>query len=65
MIVRGVTADNGTVKRVLVNDRPARSLRANFAEWEAVIDEGAKSLSAWAEDEAGNRETMKHEFTNR
>src|SRR5262249_8052956 len=38
VIVRGTTADNGPVKRVLVNGRAARALRADFAEWEAVLD---------------------------
>ena len=62
-IVRGTTADNGAVKRVLVNDQSARPLRPNFAEWEAILEEtGVTRLSAHAEDAAGNRETMKHEW---
>src|SRR5439155_11511648 len=33
-LVRGTTADNGQIRRVVVNGREARPLRANFAEWE-------------------------------
>src|SRR5205823_5786942 len=38
LVVRGTTSDNGTVKRVLVNGREARALRANFAEWEIELE---------------------------
>ena len=42
LIVRGTTADNGTVAKVLVNGQPlARALAANFAEWEAVLSKAA------------------------
>src|SRR5262249_6806195 len=37
LTVRGTTSDNGTVTRVLVNGTPARAVRPNFAEWEAVL----------------------------
>jgi hypothetical protein len=59
VVVRGTTSDNGAVKRVLVNGRPARALAPNFAEWEAVLEgvrPGALRLTAGAEDEAGNVE---------
>src|SRR5262249_45091621 len=39
VIVRGTTADNGTVKKVVVNGREAKSLAPNFAEWEVVLAE--------------------------
>jgi hypothetical protein len=64
LVVRGTTSDNGTVKTVLVNGRPARALTANFAEWEAVLkDVGslpARLVSAHAEDMADNVEKVPH-----
>jgi hypothetical protein len=57
LTVRGTTADNGTVKRVLVNGREARATAPNFAEWELVLDAaGPVELTAVAEDAAGNVE---------
>jgi hypothetical protein len=55
LIVRGSTADNGTVRRVLVNGKEARSVAGNFAEWEITLD-SATELKALAEDAAGNVE---------
>jgi hypothetical protein len=63
VFVKGTTADNGTVKRVLVNDTEARAVRPNFAEWELVLQgvrPGAVRLRALAEDAAGNIEQMPH-----
>src|SRR5262249_19182258 len=37
VLVRGTTADNGTVKRVVVNGVEAKATRDNFAEWEVSI----------------------------
>jgi hypothetical protein len=57
--VRGVTADNGPVKRVVVNGKDARAVSPNFAEWELMLDgvpAGAFELKAHAEDAAGNVE---------
>ena len=55
------TADNGEVKRVVVNGKDAKATRANFAEWEIVLtDVGA--LTAHAEDAAGNIEKHGHEM---
>jgi hypothetical protein len=59
MTVRGSTADNGTVKRVVVNGREARAVAANFAEWESELPV-AKTVTAHAEDSAGNVETRAH-----
>jgi hypothetical protein len=61
--VRGTTADNGMVKRVVVNGKEARAMRANFAEWEIVLDAGAGAvtLAAHAEDAAGNVEPRPHQ----
>jgi hypothetical protein len=60
LFVRGSTADNGTVKRVLVNDKPATATTANFLTWEVSLDGVPKQVTAHAEDEAGNVERMKH-----
>jgi hypothetical protein len=62
VVVRGTTADNGTVKRVLVNGKEARPLTANFAEWEVVLDRTgpAGKVSAHAVDAAGNVEQQPH-----
>jgi hypothetical protein len=62
-IVRGTTADNGVVTKVLVNGEPARALAPNFAAWEAVLTprSGApKLLQAHAIDAAGNIEPRPH-----
>jgi hypothetical protein len=62
LIVRGTTADNGTVTKVLVNGQPARALAANFAEWEAILTPAAsaKQIQAQATDAAGNVEPRPH-----
>ncbi len=59
-LVRGTTSDNGEVRRVLVNDREARAVASNFAEWEINVPAGAASLSAYAVDAAGNTERRPH-----
>ena len=46
LLVRGVTSDNGVVKRVVVNGQEARKLSANFAEWEVVLDGGNRGAEA-------------------
>jgi hypothetical protein len=61
--VRGTTADNGTVKRVVVNGKEARPVRGNFAEWEVEVEGGSGGplrLRAYAEDAAGNVERRPH-----
>jgi hypothetical protein len=61
--VRGTTADNGTVRRVLVNGREAQPVAPNFAEWEITLENlpsGAGELKANAEDAAGNVEKRPH-----
>ena len=57
-VVRGTTSDNGDVKSVTVNGKPARALAANFLEWEAEVEPGP--ISAHAEDAAGNVEKTPH-----
>jgi hypothetical protein len=66
MLVRGTTSDNGTVKKVTVNGKEAKTLRENFAEWEVILPEGqAAGITASAEDCAGNVETRPHLVTLR
>src|SRR5262249_54419840 len=61
VMVRGTTADNGTVKRVVVNGKEAKATTANFAEWEITLEaKGALKLQAHAEDAAGNVEKRPH-----
>jgi hypothetical protein len=59
LLVRGTTADNGTVKRVVVNGRDAKSAAANFTEWEIALG-AATELRAHAEDADGNVEKRPH-----
>ncbi|MBP3953751.1 G8 domain-containing protein [Gemmata sp. G18] len=69
LIVRGVTADSGPVKRVTVNGRRAYSLRGEFAEWETVLERPAPgtsvTISAAAEDAGGRAERNPHKFEYR
>jgi hypothetical protein len=60
--VRGTTADNGTVKRVLVNGKEAKAMAANFAEWEITLEKlpAVGRLEAYAEDAADNVEKRPH-----
>lgn len=60
--VRGTAADNGTIKRVVVNGSEARAVQPNFAEWEVEIPTGA-TLEAFAEDAAGNVEPRPHRIS--
>jgi hypothetical protein len=59
LVVTGTTSDNGTVKRVLVNGREAKATATNFAEWRAEVD-AAATITAHAEDAAGNIEKTPH-----
>ena len=63
LIIHGVAADNGTIRAVRVNGRLARSLAANFADWEVELDPprpGPFTVNAAAEDRAGNVEATPH-----
>ena len=62
LLVRGTSSDNGVIKRVVVNGREARTVRANFAEWEATVPTAA-GLQAFGEDAAGNVEPRPHVIT--
>jgi hypothetical protein len=59
LLVRGITADNGVVKRVLVNEREAQPTDGNFAQWQIELPAAAR-VSAYAEDAAGNKEKSPH-----
>ena len=59
LVVRGVTGDGGTVKRVVVNGVAATPARENYAEWEVVLPM-ADAVTAHAEDAAGNVEKLAH-----
>jgi hypothetical protein len=66
--VRGATADNGTVKRVVVNGQEAKALAPNYTEWQIDLDQpptGSSTLTAHAEDAAGNVESQRHSITLR
>jgi hypothetical protein len=59
--VRGTSASNTMIKAVLVNGQPAKSVRANYAEWEITLPASESTrLEAFAEDNAGNVETLCH-----
>jgi hypothetical protein len=58
--VRGTTADNGDVKKVVVNGAEAKATRPNFAEWVIVLEGKETKLSAHSEDAAGNIENRPH-----
>jgi hypothetical protein len=62
LAVRGTTADNGTVTRVLVNGKEAKAGAPNFTEWEITLEElpATGKLEAHAEDTAGNVERRPH-----
>ncbi len=62
LIVRGTSADNGPIAKVIVNDTLAKATRPNFAEWEVTLT-GVKdgtAIRAYAVDAAGNVEVTPH-----
>lgn len=65
-LVRGCAADNGTIREVLVNGVPARSIRDEFAEWEVTLKTlkaDCPEVTATASDAAGNSEATPHTVT--
>ena len=61
--VRGVSVDDGVIRAVNINGHPARPMAPNSLEWEADIEvqeSGVFSLTAGAEDAAGNVEPVPH-----
>jgi len=59
-IVRGASADNGTIKTVKVNGQTVKAIGDNFAEWEIRVKLNGKQIKAEAEDAAGNVEKNPH-----
>jgi hypothetical protein len=68
-IVRGTSVDDGQVRRVVVNGRQARSLAADFLEWEASLDPqpaaAAETITAFAADASGHVEPRPHVVRHR
>lgn len=65
ILVRGTTADDGDVREVTVNGKPALALRPNFAEWGITLTDRAADtveLTAGATDAAGNAEQTPHKL---
>jgi hypothetical protein len=63
IVIRGTTVDDGSVRRVAVNDTEARALAPNFLEWEATLERPRTSpatIKAFATDAAGNIEPRPH-----
>ena len=60
LLVRGTTSDNAAIKEVQVNGQAARATAANFAQWEIELAGDAQSITAHAQDAAGNREPRPH-----
>jgi uncharacterized protein (TIGR03067 family) len=63
LMVRGTTADNGIVKKVLVNGRPAKAVAENYAEWEITLNDMTRdeiTLVAYAVDDFANVEPRPH-----
>ncbi len=58
--VHGVASDDGVIRTVIVNGRPATATAPNFAEWEVVLDAATDAITAHAEDAADNVETHAH-----
>jgi hypothetical protein len=68
LLVAGVTADDGDVKSVRVNGRPARPVTPNYSQWEVLLegaDAAASTLVACAQDAAGNTEPTPHQINLR
>ena len=62
LVIRGSVADNGEVKRVVVNGQEAK-LDAARGQWEIILlrhDNAPLELSAHSEDAAGNVEPLPH-----
>jgi hypothetical protein len=63
LVVRGVAADDGVIKCVVVNGQSARPLAPNYSQWELELvglPPGPLELVAAAQDAAGNVEQTPH-----
>jgi hypothetical protein len=61
-MVRGTSVAVTAIKRVVVNGMEASPVAADFSQWQAVLD-SADSVTAYAEDDAGNVELSAHTIT--
>lgn len=65
LLISGTAIDSNTIKHVMINGQPARSVRDNFAQWEIEIDcpanGGVVKLVTAAEDSRGNVEKLPHQ----
>jgi hypothetical protein len=64
LVVRGTTSDDGAVTRVVVNGAAAQP--GAGGEWQVALDgiaAGPLTLTAHAEDDAGNIEVTRHVMT--
>lgn len=61
LLVRGTATDNGKIVKVVVNGIEATPLAPDYSQWEAVVTP-APLLTAWSQDDAGNRELTPHEL---
>src|SRR5262249_5265716 len=59
LLVRGTTADDGQVVKVIVNGKQATASADNSAKWQIELP-AADKVSAHAEDAAGNTEKVPH-----
>jgi hypothetical protein len=66
ILVQGVSIDDGTIRSVQVNGRPARALEQNYLSWEAVLEEpktpGLVKVTATSTDDTGNDEKTPHQL---
>jgi hypothetical protein len=65
ILVRGTATDNNGIKEVLVDGRPVRQLRPNFAEWEIELRrpaETSEQVEIAVTDAAGNAAPVRHRF---
>ena len=61
LLVQGVVAEDERTTQVLVNGEAARDVRAEFAEWEALIHQPSDGvITAAALDDSGNKELTPH-----
>src|SRR5262249_10856832 len=60
-VIRGTSAEDDAVRKVIVNGTEAKAVSPTFTEWEATVDPPPDGrLSAHAVDRAGNAEPRPH-----
>jgi hypothetical protein len=66
LVLEGTCIDDGTISWVRVNGVNATSLENNFSRWRVTltnIGAGSRTITAQAQDSAGNLESTPHTFT--